>query len=251
MPLEEISGSKKASYPVWRITQLSDFIEYLEQHCDYDLSLFRGQREDKDLLPRIARVGLRDPESLQFENKMMQAFQREAVTYLSPSPTNMWDWLAIAQHHGLPTRYLDWTKNPLAALWFAIRNPAEQKDLDCVVWIFHPEENDYIQEPETSPSPFDVKRTMVFEPRHVTPRIRAQEGIFTVHRFMETTKQFVPLQQQKNYYKKLSKILIDPINFPPIRFDLDRCGVHASSLFPDLEGVAKRVSWRYTLSEDE
>ena len=251
MPLKEESGSIKVPYPVWRITHLSDFIVYLEKHCDYELSLFRGQSEDKDLLPRIARVRHLITELLQFENRMMQEFKREAEIYQSPLPPTMWEILAIAQHHGLPTRYLDWTKNPLAALWFAIRNPARNKDLDGVVWIFHPEENDYIQDPEYYPSPFKVTRTRVFEPRPVTPRIKAQEGIFTVHKFMENKKKFIALQKNRRYYKKLSKILIDPNSFHTIRFELDRCGIHASSLFPDLEGVAKRLTWKYTLSGDE
>ena len=235
----------------WRISSLSDFIHYLEEYCDDELTIFRGQREDKSLLPRIARLDPIHLDILSTEEEMIRQFEREAISFIQNMPQNDWDLLALAQHHGLPTRLLDWTRNPLAGLWFAIRNPPKNKKKNAVVWVLRPEEDeDVVRIADPRSSPFRLKRTKVFIPRHISTRIRSQDGIFTVHKFLLSDK-VVPLNNQKNYKSKLEKILISPGKFPNIRYELDRCGINASTLFPDLDGLAQRIEWKYTLTKDE
>ncbi|HVO91437.1 MAG TPA: FRG domain-containing protein [Terriglobales bacterium] len=231
------------------IKRLRDFIKLMEDYRFDDFVLFRGQDQDWALLPKIARLNPRDS-LLKNEEDMVSAFKREAVTFLSALPTNDWDWLSIAQHHGLPTRLLDWTKNPLAALWFAIRYPAKTPDSPAVVWIFKPAEQDIIKN-VAAVSPFEGKRTKVYVPRHVTPRIRAQVAAFTVHKFVASLKRFVPFEKNKQQKHLLHKVLIPAHAFSEIRFELDRCGVNASSLFPDLDGLSLHLGWEYSLLSDE
>ena len=233
------------------IRTLSDYFEYLKDKCDKDLILFRGQREVKDLKPKIARINPRGGNILECEENIFKTFKREAATYLNPYPENDWGWLAIAQNHSLPTRLLDWTKNPLAALWFAVKEPSRNSN-KAVVWIFESKADDYFGEDDQAIiNPFKIRRTFVFEPSHINPRIRAQEGIFTIHKFMERKGAFLPLNKNINYKKRLTRILIEPFRFHDIRKELDRCGINSSSLFPDLEGVANRVRWKYTKLDDE
>jgi hypothetical protein len=247
------SPNSKSSIVNWRISSFSDFIQYLVKHCGDDFTIFRGQREDKTLLPRVARLDpVRDDydDILDVENKMIQDFEREAVTFVQRMPDNDWDLLALAQHHGLSTRLLDWTSNPLAGLWFAVHKPPKNKKKDAVVWVLRPDSDDIVRDASSTSSPFKSKRTKVFIPRHVTSRIRAQDGIFTVHKFMEDDR-VIPLNSQRKYKSKLHKILIQPRYFPRIRYELNRCGVNAGSLFPDLDGLAKKIEWKYGFAEDE
>lgn len=56
---------------------------------------------------------------------MLDLFKKQAVPYLDQRPDNDWDWMAIAQINGGPTRLLDWTRSPLVAAFFALEEEFE------------------------------------------------------------------------------------------------------------------------------
>lgn len=219
------------------IRTVAEFVKLIEQ--DYPSShLFRGQPEDKPLLPKIARGDLR-PNFATHEEQLITDFKRRSAPYLDLRGFDAWDLLAVAQHHGMATRLLDWSANPLAALWFAVREDTKS-DEDGVVWIL-PYDNDDIADQEKE-TPFENERTKIFQPKHITRTIVAQSGWFTVHKYINPEKEFIPLEDNKLYKRHCEKCRVPRNNFLLLRSQLDRFGVNASTMFPDLRGLSEYLN---------
>jgi hypothetical protein len=232
------------------IVSLSDYIDYVEKECQKDYILFRGQRADYPLAPKITRINCRG-NLLQCELQMLEKFKRFSKPHLNRPPTNDWEWLSLAQHHGMATRLLDWSLNPLAALWFAVERPIDKGGYG-VVWIFDAPEKDILKPSQLiTKSPFEGQRTSIYQPDIMTARIQSQSGWFTVHKYIAKNKGFVPLEKNRLYKNNLRKIKIPAEAFQNLRYHLDRLGVNRMLMFPDLDGIAKHVEWLKSFDEDE
>ena len=231
------------------VSTLSEYVALVEKICgSSDEWIFRGQREDWPMRPKLARLKVRE-NILADEGNMLRELRRQVGEYVSSPPANDWELLSIAQHHGMATRLLDWTISPLVALWFAVERPATPTDGNAVVYMLEYKKDDLVEDLNTI-SPFTLDHTLFFVPHTITSRIRVQRGYFSVHR-QSKKGVWVPLQEDRNFQKRLKKIEIPPDRFSDLRYALDRCGINRASMFPDLDGLCAYLTWSYTIDDDE
>lgn len=264
---------------------------------------YRGQgkraEEGFDLKPSVARYPhlekLQLAEREYKEAEVLETFSNHLLTYVQHRPQTAWEELAIAQHHGLPTRFMDWTTNPLVALYFATRQTEKDKDgapVDSAVYVLisnpkryadlkrgqaaqvkpvgdaatesasEPEDDAYADfstddstpvatttdtttptdstelsadvGPLELPTPFKISENIIYDPPHVSPRIRAQDGVL-----LACWQPMQPLDE-KDYLE----IVIKQAAHEDIRRRLDQYGVFDKQLFPDLDGIAKWLKYR-------
>jgi len=119
------------------------------------------------------------------------------LPYIKIIPKYKIEWLVLAQHHGLPTRFLDWTTNPLKGLFFAVENPNVKNN--GVVWAFEP--TGYYDDLSKI---YKIKQGAIdflasYYPDHLDARLIAQESCFTYFPFPTKTVPISPMEKIDPY----------------------------------------------------
>lgn len=246
MSIQEIKTSP--TYSEVRIDSLDDFIKHVTKkiidkpRCTF---IYRGQAHASwGLIPTVQRslfqqveAGVKISEgqinTLRLrEIELLDEFKRKARPYLTSPPKKRydWDWLAIAQHHKLPTRLLDWTFHAATALFFAVEDP-DIDDEYCAIWCSEAIGEVDIGDPK---GPFEVIDLRLYRPPHIAQRISLQNGCFTVHPANY-------LQQPHKWPRPLEKILLPECKRAITQKMLRKIGVDRSTIFGDLDSIALEI----------
>ncbi len=206
---------------------VNTFSEFIEASDGVSrTALCRGvSNKDYLLLPSLFRNSSEmDPDTI--ENNLMWVFKTHAKALLGRLPVNDVEWLTVAQHHGLPTRLLDWSLSPLVACFFAVSSVSKS---DACVYIYDIEKFKKEEDINTK----KLKDILAFFPSHATKRITSQSGMFTIH----------PTHKMMLDPCGIRKIVIPFSAKSEFRNKLSKFGIHQGTLFPDLDGLSNHIKY--------
>lgn len=230
------------------IDSVADFVRAIEpyDHRPETPWVFRGQTQDWDLIPSAARHGWYNFAELD----LVQRWHREAAGILGlEDRAELVELLPHAQHHGVPTRLLDWSENPLVALWFAVIDGIELTyRYESVDEAFR--NNDeilsrilngyvYVTTPyniiDGSENIIDSEETKFIFPKFKNSRMRAQKSVFSSH--------CLPFDGSVDQFLFINKIPIRASMKGRILVELDRLSVNYATILPDIEGLSLQYKW--------
>jgi hypothetical protein len=220
----------------YNVNSLTGFINLISKEFDYGF-IYRGVAniEKHLLIPAIGRYlnkyiekGFDKAKLLKDESDSFRIFYKEGVKHKRLD--NYWQWLALAQHHGLATRLLDWTFNPNVALFFSVGKVCNE---DGAIYVLDKQSEFLSGKEEKEIDPLQICRQKVYLPSHISERIKAQSGLFTI-----TPDPTKPLE--KNI---VARIRINKNSKREIKIMLNKIGVHEKALFPDIDGLSRWIRW--------
>ena len=226
--------------------------------------VYRGTwNKSYDLSTSITRIG---PQYEKLEMHILRNFRKYAHSMASQNDM-IWNWLALAQHHGLPTRMLDWTYSPYVALHFATQDLSKY-DEDAAVWcVNYVKSTQYL--PNALKKAIDVEGSNVFTPEVLAPVCPTFKALSSFHKddyvlFLEPPSLDARIMQQYALFSMMSDVkaelsqwlqqhpelyfrVIIPAKLKwEVRDKLDQANITERVLFPGLAGLSQWLKRHYT-----
>ena len=245
-------------YPVIRLTSWEQFLRTISE-SRYSNWAFRGQRKSawplESALSRYFREFSVQPDAwADQEDRILRIFKRKAHQYLNhPPPTDDdLEWLALMQHHGAPTRLLDFTWSPYVAAFFAL----ESARTEGAIWAVNParfSSSRNKSQSKVDPRMKDVyrkvyqngKRRVLWmgEPHPMNRRLIAQSGTFVMPGILNEPLDRI-LSETPEPEDAIAKLVLpaEKMRETGMR-ELYRMNITYAQLFPDLEGLARSLGY--------
>lgn len=255
------------TYTTIRLSTWNDFKKFVDELSEN--WVFRGQAHAEwaleNAIERTDFIKLYKGIEVDF----LAEFQRGARNYLNKdeTPEHLIEWLALMQHHGAPTRLLDFSKSPFIAAYFAFELASNKPERHISIWAINisflktraleelesyfaedlKENNRLINESLFQKIFYHNQCNLVFpvEPFRMNRRYSLQQSIF-----VSTGTSYDPFMKQLSFLKEEMGKAVIKIDLPvtlkkPVLRDLQKMNLNRASLFPDLDGYAASLRLRY------
>ncbi len=269
------------SEPRKTVSSISEFTEWVLEIGDYfaqgaqaETPWFRGAgNTEYRLVPGLYRT--RAGRENFADDELRSEFARKALPLVAERPPrNEWEWYYLMQHYRAPTRLLDWTDSALVALYFALAawaaSPKSSGNTPCpTVWALNPfalsrglgAASPVNMDDRYLPPPYSgekiPKDPIAIDPTFTAQRLLVQRSHFTLHG--SDTRGIDEMKEDLNLGQGLLQVVIDLNPRDPGETTMDKAeylqwhlgllGIAETSIFPDLEGLARELRWEYDLDK--
>lgn len=265
-PVRKPARAARGRFEVVRVDSWDEFVRTIRSPR-FSNWAFRGHADESwPLLSRLSRhfraFGIHPRAWSAQEARILRIFRRKAHHFLShvPEQHDHFQWLALMQHHGAPTRLLDLTWSPYVAAFFAL----ERATTDAAVWAFNAPQISFARSISIAgggtirPSRLRIwdldtfdrlflrgsrPFVLIAEPYLMNSRLIAQSGTFAIPGTLA-----MPIEEILGSYQNSSDLLVKLI-LPHRKVreqamqELYQMGITNATLFPDLDGLARSLAY--------
>lgn len=246
-----------------RLLKLNTWNEFNNYCTKRDGWAFRGQRDaDWSLLCSLSRTLLRTHiarEEWQLrEERAIRIFKRKAHVYLSDRSVldDKIRCLAMMQHHGAPTRLLDFTKSPFVAAFFALERSEKDSAIFALntprLWRLAPRFSSELSRDTLDPRSegnferyFTINKhpiVWVGEPLEMDRRLVAQSGLLVMPGLLDTSLEDI-LEGYDSDEPLMEKVVLSHTMRSEALHALYRMNITHATLFPDIDGLARSIAY--------
>ena len=255
------------------ISSLSEYLQYVEvaYHYFHSEIWFRGHAKSTfPLIPGVYRNDFTLLDDTDYPWEFYYDYIRRASALGVSGDPSEWNWYYTMQHHGLPTRLLDWTEGSLIALYFAVRdllhsvNDSTTALQTPCVWVLEPyalnmvtqadmgdQIDNIVYDTDELAQSDDWRTTLNYvgnsklprlpiaiRPPYFLDRLAVQRSVFTVH---GSLKDGLKVAHRSSDEKFLIRLRIRTGAAFEILSELALAGISETTFFPDLEGLAREM----------